>query len=228
MRVVRYRYNGIEHVEELGLDFTPFRLYDAVIGRWNQTDPVYKFHESGYAAMANNPVLYADPMGLDTGDVPGNVLPMPTVVDNKPAPLPSVTPSEVAPLPLPVPTSTPLTSPHPSLAPTSIPDKLLKGAGRALGIVALLLSPSQLGQGSDMPAYYWEDNRDNNNGYALVTHYRTDESNGHFSVQVVMGNNSLSTHQQILKDGISTVIAPPGINLIMYDSRVIRFELPSA
>jgi RHS repeat-associated protein len=224
----RYRFNGIEVLEEFDLELAPFRSYDASIGRWSQVDPIYKFGESGYAGMANNPVLYADPMGLDTSDNPVNTLPMPTVVDDKPAPLPSAAPARVSPLPVPVPTSVPSSSPHPSMTPTSAPSKALKVAGRMLGVVALLLHPSQLGQGSDMPAYYWEDSRDNNNGYALVTHYRTDESNGHFSVQVVMGNNTLSTHQQILKDGISTVIEPPGINLIMYDSRVVRFELPSA
>jgi RHS repeat-associated protein len=35
----RYRYNGIERNEELGLDLAVFRSYDPAIGRWLQVDP---------------------------------------------------------------------------------------------------------------------------------------------------------------------------------------------
>ncbi|MEM6377567.1 MAG: RHS repeat-associated core domain-containing protein, partial [Bacteroidota bacterium] len=61
-----YQYTGLEHVEEVQLDLTPFRPYDPTIGRWIQIDPVYKYHESGYVGMANNPIIYNDPLGLDT------------------------------------------------------------------------------------------------------------------------------------------------------------------
>jgi RHS repeat-associated protein len=58
-----YRYNGIEHNEELGLDLAPFRSYDPAIGRWLQVDPKPTYSQSVYSGMGNNPVLYSDPMG---------------------------------------------------------------------------------------------------------------------------------------------------------------------
>ncbi len=36
------------------------------MGRWWQIDPIEKFHESGYAWVTNNPILWNDPFGLDT------------------------------------------------------------------------------------------------------------------------------------------------------------------
>lgn len=62
-------YNdGTERVDELDLDvdFTAFRTYDPQIGRWWQPDLVYKYHESPYAWVTNNPIRFNDPLGLDT------------------------------------------------------------------------------------------------------------------------------------------------------------------
>ncbi len=38
----RYRYNGIERVDDLGLnwDMAAFRSYDPAIARWGQVDPL--------------------------------------------------------------------------------------------------------------------------------------------------------------------------------------------
>ena len=62
----RYRYNGKERNEELGLDLTPFRSYDASIGRWFKVDPMaeYATQLTPYRFGFNNPVLWSDPLGL--------------------------------------------------------------------------------------------------------------------------------------------------------------------
>lgn len=64
-RESRYRYNGIEHVEELGLDMAFYRTYDAAIGRWMQIDPKAESFApmSPYTGMGNNPILITDPLG---------------------------------------------------------------------------------------------------------------------------------------------------------------------
>ncbi|MBL6449635.1 EndoU domain-containing protein [Fulvivirga sp. 29W222] len=65
----RFLYNeGTERIDDLdlGLDMTPFRMYDPALGRWWQIDPIEKYHESGYAWVTNNPILFNDPFGLDT------------------------------------------------------------------------------------------------------------------------------------------------------------------
>lgn len=65
----RYLYNdGTERVDalDLGVDMTPFRVYDPMVGRWWQVDPIEKYHESSYAWVTNNPILWNDPLGLDT------------------------------------------------------------------------------------------------------------------------------------------------------------------
>ncbi|MEL6142664.1 MAG: RHS repeat-associated core domain-containing protein, partial [Bacteroidota bacterium] len=61
----RYRFNGIEHVEELGLDLAFFRSYDPAIGRWLQVDPKSEsfVSMSPYTGMGNNPILYNDILG---------------------------------------------------------------------------------------------------------------------------------------------------------------------
>lgn len=64
-----YLYNGgNERQDELDLnvDFARYRTYDPAIGRWWQVDPIEKYHESPYAWVTNNPILYNDPFGLDT------------------------------------------------------------------------------------------------------------------------------------------------------------------
>ena len=63
----RYKYNGIEEVDDFGLDlsFATFRTLDPSIGRWLQVDPVAEslVGISPYHAMGNNPILYNDPNG---------------------------------------------------------------------------------------------------------------------------------------------------------------------
>ncbi len=62
----RYGFNGQEKSKEIGQGLTTavYWEYDSRIGkRWN-IDPVYK--HSPYSCFANNPIWYADPMGLDT------------------------------------------------------------------------------------------------------------------------------------------------------------------
>ena len=90
----RHRFNSIERNESLGLDLAPFRSYDPSMGRWLQVDPIFKFYESGYASMANNPILFPDPLGLDT--ISPNILPEATVV--APDESQSITPADMKPV----------------------------------------------------------------------------------------------------------------------------------
>ena len=65
----RYLYNdGAEREDalDLNVDFTKYRNYDPVIGRWWQIDSYEKHHESPYAWVTNNPIRFNDPLGLDT------------------------------------------------------------------------------------------------------------------------------------------------------------------
>jgi RHS repeat-associated protein len=68
IKVNPYLYNGIEHIEDLNLNVysAAYRNYDPVIGRWWQIDPYDKEDMSPYAWVTNNPILYADPLGLDS------------------------------------------------------------------------------------------------------------------------------------------------------------------
>ena len=61
----KYLYQGIELQDELGFDVYSFeqRSYDAALGRWWQIDPKASERESPYVGMANNPILYSDPLG---------------------------------------------------------------------------------------------------------------------------------------------------------------------
>ncbi len=64
----RYGFNGQEKSDEIkgsGNSYTAaFWEYDPRLGRrWNR-DPIYK--NSPYEAFGGNPIIYADPMGLDT------------------------------------------------------------------------------------------------------------------------------------------------------------------
>lgn len=61
----RYRYNGMERIDELGLDLALYRSYDPAIGRWMQIDPRAEKYVgmSPYNGMGNNPILFSDPMG---------------------------------------------------------------------------------------------------------------------------------------------------------------------
>jgi RHS repeat-associated protein len=66
----RYGFNGQERTDELkgaGNHYTAqFWEYDPRLGRrWN-IDPVVKHDQSGFSALANNPIWFIDPTGADT------------------------------------------------------------------------------------------------------------------------------------------------------------------
>lgn len=63
----RYKFNGIERVQDFGLnmDLAMYRSYDPAIGRWWQADPIVKPWENPYAAMYNNPMNWSDFLGAD-------------------------------------------------------------------------------------------------------------------------------------------------------------------
>src|SRR5690554_171848 len=63
----RYGFNGAEKENEIYGEGNAYSaeywMYDSRLGRrWN-LDPVVKHHESSYAAFANNPVWFVDPLG---------------------------------------------------------------------------------------------------------------------------------------------------------------------
>lgn len=64
----RYRFTSKERDAETGLDYFGARYYDSRIGRWLSVDPMADFHTdySPFAYVYNNPVLFIDPLGLDT------------------------------------------------------------------------------------------------------------------------------------------------------------------
>ncbi|NUY82747.1 RHS repeat-associated core domain-containing protein, partial [Flavobacterium sp. MAH-1] len=76
----RYKYNGKEWQDELGLNFYDYgaRNYDPAIGRWMNIDPLADERDwlTPYNYVQNNPVVRIDPLGLTdftfdkkTGDV---------------------------------------------------------------------------------------------------------------------------------------------------------------
>ncbi|MCW5921701.1 MAG: hypothetical protein KIS77_05110 [Saprospiraceae bacterium] len=64
----KYRFNGIEQNEELGLNLglAFYRSYDTALGRWWQVDPKPNFSTSCYSGLANNPLSLSDPLGDTT------------------------------------------------------------------------------------------------------------------------------------------------------------------
>lgn len=66
-----YLYNGKELQQELGQYDYGARFYDPVIGRWTSVDPAADMSQSTspYAFCVNNPLLFRDEFGLDTGRV---------------------------------------------------------------------------------------------------------------------------------------------------------------
>jgi RHS repeat-associated protein len=72
--IYRYKYNGLELQDELGLNLYDYgaRNYDPAIGRWIQIDPVAEFMRSisPYGYAFNNPVYFADFEGLIPWPVP--------------------------------------------------------------------------------------------------------------------------------------------------------------
>ncbi len=63
----KFKYNGIEYEESLGLNLYEMELrqYDPTIARWTAIDPVTHWSMSTYTAFDNNPVFFADPSGAD-------------------------------------------------------------------------------------------------------------------------------------------------------------------
>ena len=95
----RFGYNGQEQVDEVhgngNLNTAEYWEFDTRIGRrWN-TDPVVKYFESPYSALANNPILYIDPDGRDTitFTITTNVTKSNSYMDNYPS-QPAITQSE--------------------------------------------------------------------------------------------------------------------------------------
>ncbi|QMU66640.1 MAG: hypothetical protein GKR88_04490 [Flavobacteriaceae bacterium] len=63
----KFKYNGVELEESLGLDLYEMevRMYDPAIARFTSVDPVIHFEYSPYQAFDNNPIFWADPSGAD-------------------------------------------------------------------------------------------------------------------------------------------------------------------
>ncbi len=61
----KYKFNGMEWQEELGLNTydMALRQFDSAIGRWTVIDPVVHFAQSTYNGFDGNPVFWADPSG---------------------------------------------------------------------------------------------------------------------------------------------------------------------
>lgn len=63
----KYEYNGIEKIEDLGLEIydADFRELDPQLGRWWQQDPEIEemYSWSPYASNFDNPIRYSDPKG---------------------------------------------------------------------------------------------------------------------------------------------------------------------
>src|SRR5690554_2011931 len=64
----KYRYNGFEYQEELGLNWYNYgvRNYDPALGRWFNVDPASEMSRrfSPYVYTLNNPIYFRDPDGM--------------------------------------------------------------------------------------------------------------------------------------------------------------------
>lgn len=76
----RNGYNGMQKDNEIAgsgnLYTTKFRFYDVRLGRWLSVDPKSDKYASmsPYIAMANNPILYTDPLGDDIDDLGTDIM----------------------------------------------------------------------------------------------------------------------------------------------------------
>ena len=68
-RAYKYKYNGKEWQDELGLNAYDYgaRNYDPSLGRWMNVDPKADsyFSVTPYSSFANNPISFVDPTGED-------------------------------------------------------------------------------------------------------------------------------------------------------------------
>src|SRR5690606_21680316 len=55
-----YKFNGIERLDDLNMDFAFYRGLDPVLGRWYQVDPKAEmlYGHTPYNSMANNPISF--------------------------------------------------------------------------------------------------------------------------------------------------------------------------
>jgi RHS repeat-associated protein len=60
----RYKFTGREFFVEIGLYDYRARTYDAIIGRFNQEDPLFMTDVNPYRYVGNNPVNFIDPLGM--------------------------------------------------------------------------------------------------------------------------------------------------------------------
>ncbi|MFV0163162.1 RHS repeat-associated core domain-containing protein [Empedobacter falsenii] len=78
MNCYKYKYNGQEFQEELGLNLYDFeaRNYDPAIGRWFNIDPLAEFYYeiSTYSYVGSNPIIRTDPIGMDWYTVNGEYI----------------------------------------------------------------------------------------------------------------------------------------------------------
>ena len=81
----RYGFNGQEKSTEINDDSytAEFWQYDSRIGRRFNIDPIEKVDESPYLCFGGNPIMYADPLGLDAEEPKTKTLP-PVIITVKP------------------------------------------------------------------------------------------------------------------------------------------------